>query len=377
MITAIIPKWGRSSKYALNRLKPFSAQDLDDVIAKLMEAKEHMSCDIETTTKHLRSLFEQRYNCFSRSRDRKRDGHPYRIGLDSLDFTVDGIEIGIEGDEPQAGSVSIKLDEADIALVGLDELLIFNQSNMKEDGRYVRSFGNHNYQLVRPTDVLVAGSANLRTDEGLQDFVGMFLIGNPNRPVRNQSPDISQGTVTVYVQGRYEGIVLSRYPNAKTERVSNVEKAVKLNQGTFGFHIVQTGGTIMKYDLVVYGSPIFSETLIVVNYGNYRDPKRSDLRDFVDKLKPQGFYDEDRCNNYVDWFIVLSEKLGENWINRPKITEMFATDDDINNGVRPYSLKSNKWKASDRLPPEILAEQRQYIDSRRKMVSDKWVSHIS
>ena len=242
MVVGIVPKWGRTSRYVLKRLGESSGQDLSSVISTIKGSKEYLTKNPDEAEAYLQSLREQGFKCFSLSPDRKRESHPDRIGLRRLDLVIDGINVRIEGDEPHNGSSLIRLDEADFTFAGLDELLIHNQQWMYDKGRMVRTWGNHNYQLEAPTDVKVAGSAGIISSNGLQDFIGMFLIGNPQkRPVKNIDPQVLNGTVPLFVKGRYEGLVLNVYPNAKTVVVENVEKDITL------FSVKQEDFTLSRF----------------------------------------------------------------------------------------------------------------------------------
>lgn len=377
MIVGIIPKWGRTSRYVLKRLGEIAGQDLGNIIDIIKSSKEYLTENPDEAESFLQSLREQGFNCFSLSSDRKRETHPDRIGLRRLDLVIDGINVRIEGDEPHNGSSLIRLDEADFTFAGLDELLIHNQQWMYDKGRKVRTWGNHNYQLQEPTDVKVAGSAGIISSNGLQDFIGMFLIGNPQkRPVKNIDPQVLNGTIPLFVKGRYEGIVLNAYPNAKTMAVENVEDKVVSTPNSYGVELIQTGSTAKEKGLIVYGSPLFlSETLLVVNYGHFQ--KNEELRRVVEKLQPQGFYDEQRVDNFVNWYVVLQQNLGENWANRPPfIDEVFVTYDEIEAGVRPYTTMSRDWKASDRLPTEMRAKELRVIRQRKNQLTERYLRHM-
>ena len=375
MIVGIIPRWGRTSRYTLNRLGEVSGQNLHGVVDILKKSKEHISGSSDVAEAYLQSLREQGYNYFSLSPDRKREGHPDRVGLRSIELVIDDVPVKIEGDEIHNGSSLIRLDEADFAFAGLDELLIHNQQWMRNKGKSVRTWGNHNYQLEAATDVKVVGSAGIVTSDGLQDFISMFLIGKPKkRPVKNVDPRVFHGTVPLFVKGRYEGIVLSAYPNAKTVAVKNVEDAVASTPNSYGVELVQTGNTVREKDLIVYGAPLsLSETLLVVNYGHFQ--KNGDLRRLVKKLQPQGFYDGTRVGNFVKWYVVLEQNLGDSWVNKPLISDVFVTDEEIKAGVRPYTTNSRLWKASDNLPQQKKLEERMYIQKRRNQLILNYLGH--
>jgi hypothetical protein len=356
-------------------LDEISRQHLGEIIRILKDAKEHASTDLGEAQAYLETLTKRGFKSFSLSPDRKRAERPHRVGLEALDLDIARVRVRIEGDEPHNGSSLIRLDEADFALAGLDELLIVNQQYMYHNGFFVRSFGNHNYQLARSTDVLVAGSANLYTSDGLQDFIGMFLIGHSRKEGKDIQELVNDG-VRIFVKGRYEGLVLNAFPDAKTVVVEDVEDAVLSNEHSYGIELVQTGSTIKEKGLFVYGSPLFlSETLLVVNYGRFGE--NSDLQRVVEAFSPQGYFDNDRVDNFADWYHVISGNLGENWLDRPDVGDLFVTGDDIINGLRPYNTQSRDWEASDSLPVRQGDEQLNYILAAKDRVREKYFQNLT
>lgn len=363
MVTIVVPRWGRTSQYALRRLGDLAATNLESVIGVLEESKGVMTQDPATSAEQLQKQLRQGNTYFSIARDKDRAGQPERIGLRRLDLVIDGVEVVVEGGEPYNCGNAIRVGEADVALVGLDELLIHNQQWMRDNGRYVRAWGNHNYQLKAETDVRVAGSA------GLEDFIGLFVIGNPKKtPVKNRVPQVLDGAVPILVKERYEGIVLNAFPRAKTVVVENVEEAVAETPNSYGVELVQTGSAARK-GLTVFGMPlIISETLVVANYGRFS--KEEGLRRVVAALQPQGFYDDKRVDNFADWYVTLERNLGRKWVAMPDVEEMFVTTADIQAGVRPYNTNSRGWKASDTLPLEVAAKQRAYMSAMIDRLSE-------
>ena len=376
MIKGIIPKWGRTSRYALQRLASVSGQNLDDAIELIKRSKDLFSLDYRTAQQHLdEGRGNSSASLFSLSMDRKRDPNPYRIGLLALELNIAGVPVQIQGDEPHIGSTLIRSDEADIVFTGLDELLIHNQHYLKHHRKKVTNFGNYNYQLESPTGVIVSGSANLITSNGLQDFLGMFLMGNRADKQKGMDDLIAAG-VPIYVKGRYEGIVISLFPKVKTVSVQNVEDAVRETPTSYGFELVQTGKSIVEKGLVVYGKPLFvTETLVVVNYGHFQ--KNPDLAKVARALNPQGFYDQERVLSLAHWAHQLNNNLGDSWVNKPVAADLFVTSQDIEDGVRPYNLDSRGWKSSDTLPPAQANAQNAYISQRRNEFDDAYLANLS
>jgi hypothetical protein len=308
----------------------------------------------ETASSDLAHILEtlSRFQCpyISVTPDRKRADHPYRIGFLGMDLTVAGITVRVEGDEPHNGSSLIKLDEADLTIVGLDELLAMNQYYLKNPEK-VTKWGLYNFNIGKDTDLRITGSANLTAynkvvDKKITDFVGFFLIAKNTVSDQLSFEKLMKHQDPVCVKGRYEELIHRLLPGLRTISVENVEDAVLNNRGVAGVEIVQTGSTIRTKGLKVYGAPLFlSESLYVANYRRYlNNPK---LQQLLDYLNPLGYFDAARIEHYVDWYTALELTLGTAWINRPKPDQLFCSLEEMRNGLRPYRLQTRRWMPSD------------------------------
>ena len=131
-----------------------------------------------------------------------------------------------------------------------------------------------------------------------------------------------------------------------TVSVENVEDAVLATKGGVGIEIIQSGSTIKQKGLKVYGAPLFlSESLYVADYHRYL--KNEKLQKLLEYLKPVGYFEREHISNYVEWFKALEFNLGESWINKPVPEEIFCSLEDVENGLRPYRLKTRSWVPSD------------------------------
>jgi hypothetical protein len=114
-----------------------------------------------------------------------------------------------------------------------------------------------------------------------------------------------------------------------------------------GIEIVQTGSTVRRKGLSVWGSPLFvSESLYVAHYHRYL--RNEKLQRLLEMLGPVGYFDEDRIEQYVHWFAALERNLGEAWVRRPQPDSLFCSLDEMRSGLRPYRLKTRHWVPSDR-----------------------------
>ena len=365
MVTGVIPQSGRTCYASLSRINGITESGLADVIRVIEESKKYSTTDFEEAQNYLRTLQEQGYVQFALAPDTKRENRPIRLVLLGLDTKIDGVNIRIEGTDPHNVSSKIKEAEADFAIVGFDELLASMHTYLDMNGRFVTTWGNFNDEQREPTDVRVAGSANLKyfddeTQREYHDFVGFFVIGNKetrrDEGIKNR---LENGQKT-YVKGRYEGIVQQAFPHIKTVPVKDVEDAVKDDKYGLGIEIVRTGKTARGKDLVVYGKPLFlSESLIVADYGQFQ--RNLELKRVLQALQPQEFFDEERISNFVDWYILLESNLGDNWIDKPDIKTLFLGK--YPQVLRPYTLKSREWKPSDDLPPAKKLEEALFIDN--------------
>lgn len=348
-VVCIIPRWGRTFKNAMAKFTSLAEEKvwIETVIDIVAGSKETAGSD-------LTDIFEalNRFHCpyITVAPDRKRAEHPYRIGFLGMDLTVAGITVRIEGDEPHNGSSLIKLDEADLTIVGLDELLAMNQYYLKNPEK-VTKWGLYNFNIGKDTDLRIAGSANLTAfnkvvNKKITDFIGFFLIAKNTASDQLSFEKLIKQKDPVCVKGRYEELIHRLLPGLRTVSVENVEDAVVSGQALAGVEIVQTGGTIKSKGLKVYGAPLFlSESLYVANYRRYlNNPK---LQQLLEHLKPLGYFDTARIEHYVDWYTALELTLGNAWINRPNPDELFCSLEEMRNGLRPYRLQTRRWMPSD------------------------------
>ena len=319
----------------------------------LSEGKKKSTQDIEKAFSLLNQLPENVPKCFSVFIDRKRTPRPFRLGFLSHEWKVNGISLRVEGEEPHNGSSLIKLDEVDFTLVGLDELLAMTQYYLR-DPTHVTKWGMYNYQLIKPTSIRVAGSAELTRYNPVlgcevQDMVGFFLISKPGGRGRSKIDfqTLSRYGRRVFVKGRYSGIVMAAYPGLQVEPVENVEDAVMdAEMGSVGIEIVQTGNTLRSKGLLLHGAPLFlSESLYVVDYDRYQS--KPQLRELLETLNPLGYFDDRRIQHFARWYLALETNMRESWLDRPDVEELFCTRVDPERGLRPYRLKTRNWRPHD------------------------------
>ncbi len=349
-VTCVIPRWGRTFQNIMDKLADISdqQQEIREVAGIISQGKAEASIDPVKAKKFLDS-FNCPYLCLAP--DRKRKERFYRVGFLGMKISINGIIVRLEGDEPHNGSSLIKLDEVDFTVVGMDELLSMNQLYLRNPEK-VTKWGMYNYNIDKDTDLRIVGSANLKiynkvAGRKLTDFVGFFLIVNKDSIDDNLGYDkLIQHGAPIFVKGRYEGLVHTLLPDANTVSVENVEDAVLVNKGGVGIEIIQSGSTIKQKGLKVYGAPLFlSESLYVADYHRYL--KNEKLRKLLEYLEPVGYFEREHITNYVEWFKALEINLGESWINKPAPEEIFCSLEDVENGLRPYRLKTRWWVPSD------------------------------
>lgn len=398
-VACAIPRAGRTFENFLNRLKQcgVDAGEIDQILAVSQASKKQSSADYTEAARFLAAAM-QTAPCFGLFIDRKRHNRPYRVGFLGHEWTINGIQVRVEGEEPHNGSSLIRLDEIDCAVVGLDELLTMTQYYL-HDPTTVTKWGMYNYQLDKPTDIRIAGSAQLTRYNSLlqqevQDIVGFFLISKPSS--RYQSIYSAQMTTgkrqlpypedflahlarngrPVFVKGRYTGVVTAAYPDLKIISVENVEDAVVDAQpGSVGLELVQTGNTLKQKGLLLHGAPLFlSESLWVADYRRYL--QNPSLQRFIETMNPMGYFDEERIRQFALWYLALETNLGDGWIYRPPVTELFCNQQDIEDGLRPYRLQTRYWRPDDQYKQEeaiaLVAESRRrllaYYESYRTEV---------
>jgi hypothetical protein len=353
-VTCAVPRSGRTLQNFLNKLKNLGADAAEiDAIQKVIgSSKKHSSPDLQKALEHLSEVSKRAPACFSVFVDRKRYKRPYRLGFLGYEWQIGDYILRVEGEEPHNGSSLIKLDEVDFTVVGLDELLSMTQYYLR-DPTSVTKWGMFNYHLEKPTGIRVAGSAlltsfNEKLQAEVQDIVGFFLI---TRPTDRKHPlnlkNLSRFGQQVFVKGRYTGIVMAAYPELNVVSVKDVEDAVLASEpGSVGLEIVQSGGTVKRKGLELHGPPLFlSESLYVVDYDRYASSES--LQQTIQHLNPTGYFDEERLQHFARWYFALEQNLGEAWVDQPSIEELFCQPEDIEQGLRPYRLKTRHWKPDD------------------------------
>jgi hypothetical protein len=379
-VTCAIPRSGRTFENCLARLKEWGAdgREIDQILAISARSKAQSSTDYHTATGFLQEAVSQ-LPCFGLFVDRKRHHRPYRIGFLAHEWVLNGIRVRVEGEEPHNGSSLIRLDEIDCAVVGLDELLTMTQYYLR-DPTSVTKWGMYNYHLERPTDLRIAGSAKLTRynsvlQQEVQDMIGFFLISKPSSRQQTQEAEeavrgrrrelhysrdflshLERDGRRLFVKGRYQGVVKAAYPKLKVGAVENVEDAVvEAGPGSVGLEVVQTGNTLKRKGLLLHGAPLFlSESLWVVDYRRYL--RSQPLQEFIHSINPLGYFDDERIRHFALWYLALERNLGDGWINRPAITDLFCDPKDVERGLRPYRLQTRYWQPDDSYKQEEALE---------------------
>jgi hypothetical protein len=368
-VTCAIPRSGRTFENALARFQALGAdaQEIKQIIALSARSKALSSTDFRVAARFLQEAVAE-IPCFGLFVDRKRKHRPYRVGFLGHEWSLGGVTVRVEGEEPHNGSSLIRLDEIDCAVVGLDELLTTTQYYLREP-QAVTKWGQYNYHLEKPTDIRIAGSAQLTRynsvlKQPVQDIIGFFLIAKPStRQAREEQETQGQRRGVhyardflahlerdgrrIFVKGRYQGVVETAYPRLKVTAVENVEDAVvEGGPGSVGLEVVQTGNTLKSKGLVLHGAPLFlSESLWVADYRRYL--KSEALQRFIHFVNPTGYFDEARIRHFALWYLALETNLGDAWINRPAVGDLFCDSRDVENGLRPYRLQTRYWRPDD------------------------------
>ncbi len=354
-ITCAVPRAGRTLTNFLNKLKTLGAdgQEIESILEVMKRSKKQSSTNLPEVLHFLNEVMETSPPCFSIFVDRKRAHRPYRVGFLGYDWNIGDTRVRVEGEEPHNGSSLIRLDEVDFTVVGLDELLSMTQYYLR-DPTSVNKWGLYNYHLEKPTGIRVAGSAQLTSYHPslqceVQDMVGFFLISKPTKNSKHPMnlERLSKYGQRVFVKGRYTGIVTAAYPGLKIISVEDVEDAVlNSERGCVGIEIVQSGNTLKRKGLMIHGKPLFlSESLYVVDYDRFVNSKP--LRQLIEGLNPIGYFDDSRLRHFALWYYALERNLGEAWVDRPIIQELFCEPNDPEIGLRPYRLRTRRWKPDD------------------------------
>ncbi len=388
MISLIIPQSGRTFENFMHKIKDevLENENIDETIAIIKKGKKAKSPKIGDVVSFLNE-YQDKFYPLGIFVDRKREERPYRVGFLGENFTLkeNNIEVRVEGAEPHNCSTLVSLGEAEVALAGFDELLTTTQEKLLNPS-LVTKWGLYNYNLPKSKKIRVAGSAMLKIwnstlDCYVQDIVGFFLIGK-NKPHENFTypqeylEHLEKHKNIVYVKGRYTDMVRSAYPELNVISVHDVEDAVvDSKEGAVGLEIVQSGSTLRKKGLFLFGTPLFlSESLYVVNYYTYLQEK--ELQKVMDTLKPVGYYADERLQEVAKWFYALESNLQENWLNKPQeISELLVNKTEMEGGLRPYRLETRYWSPSDSYKVdeayETVEEAKKTLTKHYKVLKEK------
>ncbi len=390
MISLTIPQSGRTFENFMHKIKDevVENENIDETIAIIKKGKKSKSPKISEVVSFL-NQYQNKLYPLGIFIDRKREERPYRVGFLGENYTLkdNNIEIRVEGAEPHNCSTLVALGEADLALAGFDELLTTTQEKLINPP-IVTKWGLYNYNLPKSKKIRVAGSAMLKIwnstlNDYVQDIVGFFLIGK-TKPTQNFDhpkeylKHLEKHRNIVYVKGRYTDMVRSAYPKLNVIPVHDVEDAVvDSKENALGLEIVQSGSTLQKKELYLFGKPLFlSESLYVVNYYSYIQPSNSELREVVSILKPVGYFDNQRIHEVAKWFYALEKNVGSHWINKPQdITEFLVNNKEIEEGLRPYRLETRYWSPSDSYKVEeayeTIKQAKESLKSYYKKLKDR------
>ena len=149
--------------------------------------------------------------------------------------------------------------------------------------------------------------------------------------------------------------------------VDDVEETLmNAEKGSVGLEIVQPGNTLKSKGLLLHGAPLFlSESLYVVDYDRFQH--KPALRIFVESLKPAGYFENQRLQNFASWYYALELNLKDSWVKRPPIDELLCKNEDIDLGLRPYRLRTRNWKPDDNYLREEAIDLAQ--SSRQKVLN--------
>ena len=67
----------------------------------------------------------------------------------------------------------------------------------------------------------------------------------------------------------------------------------------------------------------------------------------METLNPIGYFEDERLENFSRWYYALEQNLGDSWVQRPSVDELFCKTGDIDSGLRPYRLRTRNWKPDD------------------------------
>ncbi|MCA9911199.1 MAG: hypothetical protein KC519_21250, partial [Anaerolineae bacterium] len=75
--------------------------------------------------------------------------------------------------------------------------------------------------------------------------------------------------------------------------------------------------------------------------------KSKALQSFIKSVKPIGYFADERIRQFALWYLALETNMGEAWVSKPAITEIFCNTYDVEHGLRPYRLQTRYWRPDD------------------------------
>jgi|GEM_PF-3233387 len=259
-----------------------------------------------------------------------REGNPDRYVLGSLKTYIGGVPVVFVGTEHSDAPDRVGFGSVHLAVVGYDEIAARyagEPGDFKRSSRIKRwpGFSNHSVE----GEPIILGSA------GLQDYCAHVIIADNTsafEDIRFSKDSFTfYGIDKVFVDKKY-GPVYAHFtkgsngmgtsaPPAKFIHKEKVEHVVAEN-GELGIVIANTGASIGKLGLYVFGLPVLqSETLLIAD-GDIIE-NCDDVSRVASLLLHEQYTDKERINSYALWFSEFCKSIGRgNWKEMPDIDDM-------------------------------------------------------
>jgi hypothetical protein len=331
-ITILIPNKGRpleASFRILKRAGLYESEIFGPTLEIIKNGKNELEFDRYKVDEKVEEIREKTRLPVKAIQDRVKGR--YRIGFDEYELITDIKNYGkarlkIVGiDIHDKEMYKKKMSESDFSFVPWDVLRCHEADNLNFPHDAKKWFSYNDLSVDKT--IMVLGSL-------YDNFSAHFFICGENvrRKVKNVS-DLMNLKPTFVADTRfietYKQIIHALHGQTIVGVNEEVEKAVSdwdKNENVAGIYIVETGGSLLAYNLYAVGYPLFiGEMLLCANRERYEKRK---VAEKIGELFEPASYDKDRepekirIKKIKEWFDKLRNNLYSRWVDEPTLEKI-------------------------------------------------------